>query len=187
MAPLDCRMVDASFYCPGLPHPGVEVLIAMTNKLQMHFGCRTGLRTFLRTSYSFFLLELGVSFQPLQSSYQRFSFLATHTWMKMLWKKLDKFDIIVQTANSSFQIPWSGDKFLMLVFMDRGHSREAMKQLNWVKLHLQIIFLSNILSTLGLRIDPTVLWHWDPSTTHSTKKCPKRSQGSPTLSFGERL
>jgi hypothetical protein len=68
MAPLDCRMVDANFYCPGLPHPGVEALIAMTNKLLMHFGCRTGLGNFLRTSYSFLLLELGVLFQPLQSS-----------------------------------------------------------------------------------------------------------------------
>jgi hypothetical protein len=64
MAPLNCRMVDASFYCPGLAHPGVEALTAMTNKLLMHFGCRTGLGTFLRMSYSFLLLELGVLFQP---------------------------------------------------------------------------------------------------------------------------
>ncbi len=84
MAPLDCRMVHAGFYCPGLPHPGVESLIAMANKLLMHFGCRTGLKTFLRMSYSFLLPELGVAFQPLQSSYQRFSFLAMHSWMKML-------------------------------------------------------------------------------------------------------
>jgi hypothetical protein len=51
-APLDCRMVDAGFYCPGLLHPGVEALIAMTNKLLMHFGCRTALGNLLRTSYS---------------------------------------------------------------------------------------------------------------------------------------
>jgi hypothetical protein len=78
MAPLDCRMVDAGFYCPGLPHPGVEALTAMTNKLLMHFGCMTALGNLLRTSYSLLLLELGVSFQPLQSLYQQFSFLATH-------------------------------------------------------------------------------------------------------------
>jgi hypothetical protein len=83
-APLDCKMVDAQFYCPGLPHPGAEALIAMSNKLLMHFGSRTALGTFLGSSYSFLLLELGVSFQPLQSSYQQISFLATHTWMKML-------------------------------------------------------------------------------------------------------
>ncbi len=38
MVPLDCRMVDAGFYCPGLLHPGVESFIAMSNKLLMHFG-----------------------------------------------------------------------------------------------------------------------------------------------------
>jgi hypothetical protein len=59
-APLNSRMADAGFYCPGLPHPRIEALIAMINKLLMHFGCRTALGTFLRTSYSFLLLELGV-------------------------------------------------------------------------------------------------------------------------------
>jgi hypothetical protein len=43
---------------------------------------------------------------------------------------LGKFDIVVQTANSSFQFPWQGDKFLLLVFMDRGHSWEALIRLN---------------------------------------------------------
>jgi hypothetical protein len=112
-------------------------------------------------------------FIPAKVGYQRFSFLAMHTWMKMLWEKLDKFDIVVQTTTSSFQFPWQGDKFLMLVFMDRGHSREALIQLNWVRLNQQIIFLSDILLDLGLRIDPTVLWHLDPSAKHSTKKWPK--------------
>ena len=63
-APLDCRMIDAGFYCPGLPHPGVEAMIAMSDKLLMHHGCRIVLDTFLKTSYSLLLLELGVSFQP---------------------------------------------------------------------------------------------------------------------------
>jgi hypothetical protein len=36
-APLESRMVDAGFFCPGLPHPGVEALTAMTNKLLMHY------------------------------------------------------------------------------------------------------------------------------------------------------
>jgi hypothetical protein len=78
MAPLDSRMVDAGFYCPGLPRPGVETLVEMSNKLMMHFGCKLAIGPFLLTSYSYLTLELGVSFQPLQSSYRRFSFLATH-------------------------------------------------------------------------------------------------------------
>jgi hypothetical protein len=61
----------------------------------------------------------------------------------------------------------------MLVLMDRGHSREALIWLNWVRLHLQIIFLSDILSALGQRIDPTALQRRDPNTVYSTKKWPK--------------
>jgi hypothetical protein len=71
-APLDSRMVDAWFFCPGLPHPGVEALIAMTNKLLMHYGCRSALEGFMKMSYSYLTLELGVSFQPLQALYSRF-------------------------------------------------------------------------------------------------------------------
>jgi hypothetical protein len=44
MAPLDCRMVDAGFYHPGLPHLGIEASIAMTNKLIMHFDAGQALR-----------------------------------------------------------------------------------------------------------------------------------------------
>ncbi len=61
----------------------------------------------------------------------------------MLWEKMDKFGIVIQTADSSFRFPQQGDKFLMLVFMERGNNREAIRQLNRVCLHLQIIFLSN--------------------------------------------
>jgi hypothetical protein len=43
------------------------------------------------------------------------------------WEKLDKFGIIVQTADTSFQFPRRGDKFLMLVFMEQGYSRDTLK------------------------------------------------------------
>ena len=50
----------------GLPHAGVEAMIAMTNKLLMHFGCNTATGRFMQISYSLLLVELGLSFQPLQ-------------------------------------------------------------------------------------------------------------------------
>jgi hypothetical protein len=170
-APLNCQMVDAGFYCPGLPHLGVEALIAMANKLLMHFRSKTALGNLLRTSYSLLLLKLGVSFQPLQSSYQQFSFLATHTWMKMLWEKLDMFNITIQTAQSSLKFPRRGDKFL--VFIEQGHSREALLRLNQVRVHLQLIFLSDILSALGLMTNPTVLRRQAVGKSHSSMRWPK--------------
>ncbi len=120
-------------------------------------GCKTALGNILWTSYSLFLLKLGVSFQPLQSSYCRFSFLATHCWMKMMWEKTDMFGITKQTANSSFQFPWKGKMFLMLVSMDYDHSCKALMCLDRVRVHQQISFMSDVLSLSEQKIDPSML------------------------------
>ncbi len=104
-APLDSRMVDAGFFCLGLPHPGVEAFIAMTNKLLMHYGCRLALGDFMKMSYSYLTLELGASFQPLQALYSRFSFLAIHPWMKMLWEKAEKFGVSIKIAKGTLAFP----------------------------------------------------------------------------------
>ncbi len=133
--PLESRIVDARFFCPGLPHPGVEALIAMTNKLLMHYGCKSALGDLMRTSYNHLTLKLGVSFQPLQALYSRFSFLTTHSWMKMLWEKAYKFGVVIKTARGPLAFPRQGDKFLMQVLMERGHSRETIRQLNRVRIH----------------------------------------------------
>ncbi len=101
-APRDSRMIDAGFFCPGLPHPGVEASIAMTNKLIMHYGCRSALGDFMKMSYGYLTLELGVTFQPLQALYKRFSFPATHSWMKMMWEKADRFGVTIETAKGPF-------------------------------------------------------------------------------------
>ena len=138
----------------------------------MHYGYRMALGTLLKTSYSMLLLEIGVSFQPLQSLYWQFSFLAKHSWMKMLWEKVDRFGIVIQTADLLFRFPQRGDKFLMLVFWEKRHSQDALRWLNRVRLHLQIIFLSNILLASGLRIDPSVLEHRPQVVKCSTMRWP---------------
>jgi hypothetical protein len=80
------RTIDAGFFGVGLPHLGVEALIAMANKLLMHYGCQTATGRFMQTSLSLLFVELGLSFQPLQESYKRFGFIVTHSWFKMLWE-----------------------------------------------------------------------------------------------------
>jgi hypothetical protein len=80
------RTIDTGFYGVGIPHIGVEALIAMTNKLLMHYRCSTATGRFMQISYSCLLVELGMSFQPQQVNYKKIGFLVTHTWMKMMWE-----------------------------------------------------------------------------------------------------
>ena len=81
------RTIDSVFYGVGLPHIGIEAMIAMTNKLLMHFRCSTSTGRFMQISYSLLLVELCLSFQPLQMDYGQYNHLVTHSWMKKLWER----------------------------------------------------------------------------------------------------
>jgi hypothetical protein len=103
--PVESRTIDAYFFGVGHPHLEVEVLKAMANKLLMHCGCRTAMGRFMQTSHSLLFVELGLSFQPLQESYKRYGYLVTHTWMKMLWKKLSMFNMQEVIAGQPEEYP----------------------------------------------------------------------------------
>jgi hypothetical protein len=128
--PVDSHLIDAGFFGVGLPHLGVEALIAMSNKLLMHYGCDTATGQFMRVSYSLFYLELGLSFQPMQESYQKYSTLVTHSWMKMVWEKTSMFELHTVVADVPFQFPREGDQFLMRVFITAGYRGDTLRWLN---------------------------------------------------------
>ncbi len=69
---VESRTINSGFYGIGLPHLGVEALIAMLNKLLMHYQCDTATGQFMQASYSLFFVELRISFQPLQESYSKY-------------------------------------------------------------------------------------------------------------------
>ncbi len=56
---VESRMIDAGFFGMGLPHLGIKALIAMLNKLIMHYGCNMAVGRFMKASYSLFLVEMG--------------------------------------------------------------------------------------------------------------------------------
>ncbi len=75
----------------------------------------------------------------------------------MLREKAYKFSVVIKTARGPLAFPRQGDKFLMLVLMERGHSRETIRWLNRVRIHLQVIFLPDVLAASGNRIDTNTL------------------------------
>jgi len=156
-ASIESRTIAPGFFGIGLPHLGVEALVAMSNKLLMHYGCDTATGRFMRASHSLFLLELGISSQPLQESYEKYSFLSTHSWMKMLWEKLSMFGVRTVIADGLVDNPRGGDRFLMQAFVEKGYSRDILLRLNRVRIYWQALFMSDILTASGNKIDPEVL------------------------------
>ncbi len=108
--------------------------MAMSNKLLMHYGCDTATGHFMRASHSLFLLELGILSQPLQESYIKYSFLSTHSWMKMLWEKVSMFGVRTVVADAGMVYPREGDRFIMQAFFKKGYSRETLLRLNRVRI-----------------------------------------------------
>jgi hypothetical protein len=96
----------------------------------MHYGCDTATGRFMQASHSLFLLELGISVKPLQEAYSKFSFLSTHSWMKMLWEKISKFVVRTVIADTRITPPRKGDRFIMQAFFEKGYPREILSRLN---------------------------------------------------------
>jgi hypothetical protein len=146
---VESRTMDAGFYGVGLPHLGIEALIAMTNKLIMHYGCNTATGKLMQTSYSLFYVEAGLSFHPLQESYARYGGLVTHTWLKMLWEKLLAFNMKLVIADGAQTYPRENDQFIMQVLISKGYSGKTLRRLNRVQVSQQVLFMSDILTASG--------------------------------------
>ncbi len=102
------QQLDQRFYGADLPHPGVEAIVEQSNKLLTHYGCRTALGTKLQTSIELLLVELGMTFQPLQLSYADFGNMVTINWLKRVWEKLDRFKFAVTVHNLHSMYPLKG-------------------------------------------------------------------------------
>jgi hypothetical protein len=129
----------------------------MANKLLMHYGCNLATGKLMQRLYSLLFVEVGLSFQPLQESYDCYGYLATHLWMKMLWEKLSKFDmkLIVVDFNQSY--PRKNNQFIMQVLIRLGYLDHTLRGLNWVRVSLQVLFMSDIHTASGNKINSNTL------------------------------
>ena len=144
-----CHWRGRDVHGAGFPHPGVEATLEQANKLLMHYGCRTALGTELQTSLELLVVDVGLSFQPFQVSYEHFGDWATTTWLKRVWEKVSFFGFTLSVNNLLVCYPREGDDWLMSQFIARGYTANELAILYQVRKHQQVLFLSNILGAGG--------------------------------------
>ncbi len=170
--PVESWTIDTGFYGIGLSHLGNETVIAVTNKLLMHYGCNIATGQLMHTSYLLFFAELGLSFTPLQESYSLYSFLVTHLWMKMQWEKVSKFDKKVVVTAAAQNFPRKGNQFIMQVLLQMEYNLDALLWLNRVRISLQLMFMLDILTASGNKINTKILSHHLPGEANLDMRWP---------------
>ena len=148
----EIRYLGLGFYGSGLPHLGIECFTAQLDKLLTHYGCSTTVGKLLQSSMELFIIELGMSPQPFQVSYQRYGHLTTSGWLKSVWEKAAAFNMVVSLGNL-ISPPRLGDCWLMVRFAELGYSKKELLRLNRVRIHQQVLFLSDVLDAGGRAID----------------------------------
>ena len=177
-APRAIRQVDRGFYGVGFPHLGVESLVEQLNKLLMHYGCRTSVGLKMQLSLELLTLEMGISNQPLQESYKRYSSWITAGWFKSVWEKIDMFGITVEVHNIPLLQPRSRDRWMMLEFMRLGYSPHNLRILNKIRVHQQVVYLSDVLGASGKSLDRKYLKQREIGEQWSTYRFPKEKPPS---------
>jgi hypothetical protein len=147
--------------------------VEQLNKLLMHFGCRTALGTKLQTSLGLLLVELGMSFQPLQLLHDNFGNMVTTSWLKRVWEKLARFKFAVTVHNLRSVFPQEGDNWLMTRLIAIGYRGNDLWTLNRVRKHQQVLFLSDILGAGGESLDKCYLQKQRGTERWSTMKFPR--------------
>jgi hypothetical protein len=84
----------------------------------------------MKASYSLFLMEMGLSLQPLQKLYKWYEYLLTHSWMKMLWEKLSMFGLKFVVADFQLKYPRERGRFIMQVLIELGFTKDKLWILN---------------------------------------------------------
>ena len=147
------RQLGVGFYGVGCPHPAIECLIAQLNKLIMHYGNQSCLRLKMQNTVEQLVIELGMSSQPFQEDCGSCKLWVTHSWIKSVWEKASRLRIIIDIADIPVAPPRERDSWLMQEFVRLNYSGDDLRRLNRVRVHQEVLFLSDVMDARGRAID----------------------------------
>ena len=143
------RTLPRAFGGIGLFHLPVEQTIGWINMFIQHFGLDSVLAGKFQASLEALQLEIGCTGCPLSEDFELLGDLATECWMKSLWERLHHYGIHMEVDWKEMMGPREGDEPLVGLFIAGGYKDERLRQLNRCRLHLEAMFLSDLVSANG--------------------------------------
>ena len=106
-------------------------------------------------------LELGVPDCPFQYDFHTWGHLATDSWAKAFWEKLDELGISLDFKSDNIPIPRRGDKAIMHLMVKMGLRGKDLLRVNRVRKAQEAMFLSDITTANGKYLERHLLeGHW---------------------------
>ena len=158
------RYLTPQFCGIGLHNIGVEATIASINALLQHYGAPTNLGITLQASIEALQLELGVPDNPFQYPFEIWGELATDSWVKSLWERIDSYDIALELDYTPIQPPRQHDKSIMVELVNTHKWRGAkLQRANRARQRNEALFLSDLANASGTGLEPHLLDDWTES------------------------
>ena len=147
-------------------------MAAQVNCLLQHYGTDSTLGHTMMAALEHLQLKIGVEGCPLGYSFQKYGCLATDTWAKSLWEKTQAFKIDVTLDCRGLNRPrGQQDRCVMEVLVeDHDLGEDALKRVNRVRKHQEVMFLSNMATAGGIKVDSYYAEDWTRGHEGTTGK-----------------
>jgi hypothetical protein len=89
-------------------------------------------------------LEIGCIGSPFIENYDKLHLLATACWTKSLWEWLYYYKFHIHLDYPTLPLPRKCNALVVRLFWDAGYRGQQLQALNWCRLALKLLFLSDI-------------------------------------------
>ena len=137
----------------GLRNLVHEQFIGWINMLLQHYGSSTTLGLKCAASLEALQLELGCRGNPLLENYAERGILSTSCWITAIWERIHRYKFPIHLKYPTLQNQRKNDEFLVDIFLREGYRGMELRRLNRCRLHLKAIFLSDITTANGRRLE----------------------------------
>ena len=172
------RRTHQTFGGIGLLDLPIEQFICRVNIFMQHYGTPSSIGHKLSVSLHWLQLQIGCIGSPLLLPYATWAHLSPVCWTKCFWQSLDKFRVDFQVKYASLPPQREGDLSAMDFLLPYMTTQRIMAAINRCRCHLRILFLSDIVSLDGTRINSDMVWGSRPRLSSSMRFPPEH----PTLS-----
>jgi hypothetical protein len=151
------RMLPCRFQGLGLPNMALEKLSESLMWLQRHWDVQEGMGLIVREAYERLQVETGLSGNVFLRSFATYGCLATHTWYKVFWEYLDRYNVRLEFGDG-YDIPAVRERdqvFMEVALPQTPHSEWPV--LNRVRHHKGIFWLSQLTHADGITIKQSCL------------------------------